>query len=450
MATLSVSELTKRKDTIFDRLAELRTKDADEGLSEDEDREVDALINEVNDIGPKIARAKSLESSVSEYEKGKQSRGRVSGIVPREQHDSRQQNDDDEPKDYRGIVRQFYKGEDMDALRRSGGKGMAGFDVGSFWDMRGVLGTEAPEQRTLAQTGDLPASYLQPQRIPGIQRGSDLFGSLRDVLNVGVTDSDSIVFFRETSFTNNAAAVGEATATADTTGTKPESALAFEEATANVKTIAHWIPITRQLLWNAPEFESYVSGRLVDGLRLEENDQLLNGDGTGQNLTGLLNTTGVQRLDNTATTGYWATDPVDAVGTENEDYERVLRARTLVSTVGRARANFIVLNPADHEKFLATKDADRQYFGQGPFSGAPIPTLWGMRVVENENIAERHALVGDGRQATVWDRMAATVTTGTIDKQFIRNMLTLLAEERVALTVFRPTAFAHVDLVGAA
>ena len=339
----------------------------------------------------------------------------------------------------------------MELLRRRDGKGMAAFNVGSFWDMRSVLGTDgAPEQRALLGTDDLSDSYLQPQRIPGIQRGADQFGSLRDVLNVGVTNSDSIVFFRETSFTNNAATVAEATATDGTTGTKAESALAFEEATANVKTIAHWIPITRQLLWNAPEFESYVSGRLVDGLRLVENDQLLNGDGTGSNLTGILETTGIQLLDNTATTGYWATDPVDAAGTDNEDMERLLRARTLIATEGRARANFIVLHPADHEKFLATKDADRRYFGQGPFSGAPIPTLWGMRVVENENIAEGNALVGDGRQATIWDRMAAVVTTGTIDKQFIRNMLTLLAEERVALTVFRPKAFAHVQLVGAA
>lgn len=446
MGTLSVTDLTRRKDEIFDRLAELRTKDADEGLTEDEDREVTSLITEANDIGPKIARARNLETFASEHEAGKQSRGRVSGKVARQSDDSRQQGEDT-PKSTRAIIRDFFGGDDMELLRQRNGKGMAGFEIGSFWDMRKVLGEDsAPEQRDIVYTGDLPADYLQPQRIPGIQRGADTFGSLRDVLNVGVTNSDSIVYFRETSFTNNAAPVAEASATDDTSGTKAESALAFEQDTATVKTIAHWIPITRQLLWNAPEFESYVSGRLVDGLRMEENDQLLNGDGTGENVTGLLNTTGVQTLNANGTDGYFDTNPVDAAGTANENYERILRARTLISTVGRARANFIVLNPADHETFLATKDADRQYFGQGPFSGAPIPTLWGMRVVENENITQGTALVGDGRQATVWDRMAATVTTGTIDKQFIRNMLTLLAEERLALTVFRPTAFAAVSL----
>src|SRR5690606_35097271 len=104
-------------------------------------------------------------------------------------------------------------------------------------------------------------------------------------------------FFRETSFTNNAAAVAEATATDGTSGLKPESALAFEEATVAVKTIAHWIPITRQILQDAAQLQTYVEQRLLDGLRLAESDQLLNGDGTGANILGLTNQSGVQVLD---------------------------------------------------------------------------------------------------------------------------------------------------------
>ena len=70
-----------------------------------------------------------------------------------------------------------------------------------------------------------------------------------------------------------------------------------------------------------------------------------------------------------------------------------------------------------------------------------------MRIIEDENLAENTALVGDGRFAAVWDRMQAQVLADTIDNQFVRNMLTLLAEERLALTVFRPTAFAKVQLI---
>jgi HK97 family phage major capsid protein len=107
----------------------------------------------------------------------------------------------------------------------------------------------------------------------------------------------------------------------------------------------------------------------------------------------------------------------------------------------------VVLNPANMEVFLSSTDGMQQYLGAGPFSGNAISNLWGLRVVEDENIAEGTALVGDGRMAAVWDRMQAQIFIDTIDDQFVRNMMTILAEERVALTVFRPAAFAEVTLV---
>ncbi|MDQ3541814.1 MAG: phage major capsid protein, partial [Chloroflexota bacterium] len=197
---------------------------------------------------------------------------------------------------------------------------------------------------------------------------------------------------------------------------------------------------------DAAQMQTYVEQRLLDGLRLRESDQLLNGSGTGANMNGLLNTTGVQNLDNTATTGYWATNPVNDNGTDNENYNRLLRAKRLIRTVGRAVASFIALNPADLEGFLNRTDAQRQYFGGGPFAGTNIPTMWGLRVVEDENLAAGMALVGDGRMAAVWDRMQAQILIDTIDDQFVRNMLTILAEERLGLTVFRPQAFARCFL----
>jgi HK97 family phage major capsid protein len=302
------------------------------------------------------------------------------------------------------------------------------------------------ELRALVYTGALPASMTQPQVIPGIFRGDDLQGTVRDVLINGQTQSDAITFFRETVFTNNAAAVAEATATTGTTGLKPESAITFEQATAPIVTIAHWIPITRQTLQDAAQMQTYVEQRLLNGLALRESNQLLNGDGTGANLTGILNTTGTQLLDNTATTGYWALNPVNDAGTDNENFNRLLRAKRLVRTTGRAQASFIVLNPADSEGFLNRTDAQRQYFGGGPYAGTNIPTIWGLRVVEDENIAAGLALVGDGRMAAVWDRMQAQILIDTIDDQFVRNMLTILAEERLGLTVFRPAAFVECQL----
>jgi HK97 family phage major capsid protein len=97
---------------------------------------------------------------------------------------------------------------------------------------------------------------------------------------------------------------------------------------------------------------------------------------------------------------------------------------------------------------LTVGNANDDYYGPGPFSGAAITNLWGLSVVESENITAGTALVGDGLMAAVVDRMDATIyTTDSHSDFFIRNILVILAEERIALPVFRPEAFAAVDLV---
>lgn len=301
------------------------------------------------------------------------------------------------------------------------------------------------EERTLVTTGVLPADYLSPVRLPGIRRPSDTFGSLRDVLTVGTLNGESLIYFQEASFTNNAAFVGEATATTGSTGLKPESAFTLEQKTASVGTIAHWIPITKQAQWAAPELRSYIDGRLLDGLQLVEDELLLLGDGTGNDPTGILEVNGIQVLDNT----YFAGAATQNAGTDAEPFDRLARARRLIMDVGRARPNFIVLNPADDELFQTVADANGHYYGGGPFSTGQPATLWGLPRVLNENMPEGQALVGDGRQAQIWDRMTARITVGLINDQFVRNMETVLAEKRVGLAVYRPSAFALVDLYAA-
>ena len=432
-------ELRERMTRSLKELGELQQK---EERSADDESRIDALLAEVNDLGPKIQRELKIAEATdtrSQYEasSGRKTPGNgqpAAGAQPTEERDTRSWG-------------QRFAESDSVTHYSGRGKGQP-FEVGSFYhpgkdEPQHRADMSPQELRTLIYSGALSADMVRPQVVPGIFRGEDLQGTLRDVLINGTTDSDAIIYIRELLFTNAAAGVAEATATAGASGLKPESALTFEQATAPVVTVAHWIPITRQAIEDAGQLQTYVEQRLLDGLRLEESDQLLNGAGT-PNLDGILNTTNVQALDNT----YFGTTPVADEGTPNENFNRILRARTLVRTVGRARANFVVLNPADMEEFLAATDANQQYMGAGPFSaGGPIGTLWGLRVVEDENIAAGTALVGDGRMAAVWDRMQAQILIDTIDDQFIRNMLTILAEERLALTVFRPAAFAVVELV---
>lgn len=434
-------ELRTKFKAATDELGALGKKDE---RSADEESRLDSLLAEVNDLGPKLEREIAIEAAGKRDFGG----GRQTDTAPTEEAQKRAEAE--KKVDRRSLGRRFVESDQFLNFRQSGGRGKSGaLDAGSFYTRHQVEhreGMEPEEVRALIQTGGLPADYILPTQVPGFFRGDDLQGTVRDVLINGTTTSDSIRFFRETAFTNAAAAVAQATSTTGATGLKPESTITFEQDSADVVTIAHWVPITRQTLEDASQIRTYVEQRLLDGLRLEESDQLLNGDGTGANMTGILNTTDIQYLDNTVTTGYWAVNPLASVGTDRENFDRILRSKTVVRTTGRARPNFAVLNPADMEGYLMTVDGNARYYGPGPFSGATLPTLWGLRVVEDENIPEGEALVGDGRMAAVWDRMQAQILIDTIDDQFVRNMLTILAEERLALTVFRPQAFAHVEL----
>lgn len=440
-----LEEMRGRLNAVASEMSALIQKDE---RTADEEGTLDTLLAEFNDLGPKVQREQELAEAARTAQKQGESRGRVAGTLPTAGAEQREQQA--AKIDRRTLGQRFVESDEFTEFVKHGGRGKSGaMDAGSFYGKHAAEhrdGMGPDEVRALIQTGTLPADYISPQIVPGFFRGDDLQGSVRDVLINGTTTSDSITFFRELAFTNAAAAVAQATATTGSTGLKPESTITFEQATAPIVTIAHWIPITRQTLQDAPQIRTYVEGRLLDGLRLEESDQLLNGSGTGANMTGLRLTTGVQYLDNTATTGYWAVNPLGSAGTARENFDRILRGKTLIRSTGRARASFVVLNPADSETYLMAVNANQDYYGAGPFSGNGVPPLWGLRVVEDENQPAGEALVGDGRMAAVWDRMQAQILVDTIDDQFIRNMLTLLAEERLGLTVFRPAAFARVEL----
>jgi HK97 family phage major capsid protein len=313
-------------------------------------------------------------------------------------------------------------------------------------DPRGFTFEVSLERRAIMGTAVLPTGYAQEQRLPGIGRLADPYGSLRDVLLVGSTNAESLRFFQEDVFTNAAAFVGESTDLTGETGQKPQSGITFTTDTATVGTIAHFIPITNQLEWVAPELRSYIDGRLMDGLQLTEDDMLLNGDGTGEDPVGILETDDIQILDNT----YFAGAATTNAGTDIEPFDRIARARRLIIDVARSRPSFIVMHPADDEEFQTLADADGHYYGGGPFDSGQPTRFWGLTRILNENMPEGKALVGDGRQAQIWDRMSARITVGLINAQFIRNQKTLLAEKRVGLAVYRPAAFALVDLYAGA
>lgn len=244
--------------------------------------------------------------------------------------------------------------------------------------------------------------------------------TIRDLLAAGRTDSAAIFYPRESGFTNSANIVSEGSL-------KPESNLTFEPVTEAVVTIAHWLRISKQMAADVPALMSYINGRLTYGLKLVEENQLLNGSGTGGNLEGIY----------TAATPY-----ANTVSLPNETDLDKIRLAILQAELAYAEVNGIILHPQNWATMELTKDTTGQYVFARPQESAQ-PRLWGRNVVSTPAMTLGRFLVGDFAQhAQIFDREDANVLISAEDRDnFVRNMLTILVEERLALAIYRPEAF---------
>lgn len=249
--------------------------------------------------------------------------------------------------------------------------------------------------------------------------------TVRALLAQGNTTSNTIEYDREKLFTNNAAPVAEG-------ALKPQSELQFEDATATVRTIAHWMRASVQILADAPAMRSIIDQRLRYGLAYVEEGQLLNGSGTGQNLLGLV----------TAATAYAA--PGGLAATSQVD---ILRLMILQAALAEFPPNGMVLNPIDWAAIEMQKDGQGRYLIGNP-QGTISPTLWGLPVVATQAMGVDKALVGAFNMAAqIFDRQDATVEVSTEDQDnFVKNKVTIRAEERLALAIYRPQAIVYGDL----
>lgn len=294
----------------------------------------------------------------------------------------------------------------------------------------GAALTREQEMKTLVTGLDNASggALILSQQLPMLDLPLRPLG-IRDVITVGQTSSDTLEYPMVTAFTNNAAPVAEATATAGTSGTKPESGFTLSRTSTTVKTIAHWIPATKRALADAGQVRTMIDNFLRYGLAEELEDQIIAGSGSGENLLGILNTPGLtaQAYDTNLLT-------------------TLRKARTKVRITGRANPTAYLMNPLDWEAIDLLQDNEGRYYYGGP-TVLGSPRVWGLPVVENEGMPQGRALVGDMRQVVLWDREQASIqVTDSHADFFIRNMVAILAEIRAALGILRPAAIVDVDL----
>jgi HK97 family phage major capsid protein len=269
--------------------------------------------------------------------------------------------------------------------------------------------------------GDL----LVPQRQGLIQPVTRRL-TVRDLIQPGQTSSTSIQYVKETGFTNSAATVGEVAGT-----TKPQSEIKFDIVSTTVTTLAHWVLATKQILSDAPQLQSYINGRLLYGLKLVEEAQLLAGGGTGTDLSGII----------TQATAFSA--PITITGATMIDN---LRLGILQTHLAELPPNGIVVHPSDWTNIELTKTDDGAYLFSNPTSIVG-PTLWGLPVVATQAMTIDKFLIGAFNSAAqIFDRWDAEVLVSTEDDtNFRKNLVTILCEERLALAIYRPEAFIYGD-----
>ncbi len=284
-------------------------------------------------------------------------------------------------------------------------------------------------ERALIAEGDAANSSLfepvaQPKRIDPLERR--IF--VRSLLSQANTTYSSVPYMQETNIAAN-----ELGANVTAQGAaKNEVALAWTPKDAPIRKITAWIPLTTEIIEDAPLLRGYIDNRILYMIRLREELEFLSGDGTGAHILGIRNTTGTQTQD--AVAGDVPATFALAVGkVENVD----------------GNATGVAMNPLDFWEAIATRHSstfDNGYGGSAPSTVGSIS--WGLPVVRSRSLERTAAIVADWRQgATVLDRSEATIEVGNQHSDFfVTNKVAVRAEERVGLAVDRPFLFVETTL----
>lgn len=263
---------------------------------------------------------------------------------------------------------------------------------------------------------------------------------IADLLGQETTSRSAVTYFVESETVNGAVA------TVAEGSEKP--LISFGDptpVTESVRKIAAVMKESDEMIDDLPWLASAIDNRGIYLVQLFEEDQLLNGNGTGTNLNGILNRTGIL-------TGQTATGEPNVA-------DAIFRAMTDISTNSPFTADGIVINPADYQTLRLAKDSNNQYYGGGFFQGQygnggvmEQPPIWGLRTVVTPAIAAGTVLVGAFRQGgSVIRRNGLSVEIANQNEDdFVNNRIAIRIEERLALAIRYPKAFAKVTVEAAA
>lgn len=238
--------------------------------------------------------------------------------------------------------------------------------------------------------------------------------------------TSAVEYLKHTGFTNNAGVVAEGAA-------KAESTFEFDLATANVVTIAHWTKITEQLAADAPAVTAYINAKMLYGLQLKVDNQIISGTGTSTQLGGFLKSGNHTDYSSAVTV---------PTGANLMDF--ALLIKTKLDTLGYP-PKVLLLNPEDWAGLALLKDAQKRYLLGGP-AGVTTKSLWGLPVETSASVPSGKYIMADfALGSTIYDRQEVALEIDREGDDFRKNLLTIRVERRLGLGVEDAAAIAGGD-----
>ncbi|CAB4136406.1 major_cap_HK97, phage major capsid protein, HK97 family [uncultured Caudovirales phage] len=189
-------------------------------------------------------------------------------------------------------------------------------------------------------------------------------------------------------------------------------------AEASVKKVTAFIKVTKEMLDDIALLRSEIDQELTELINLKMDDQLLNGDGSGANLVGI--------LENATP---WAGGSFIGAIPSPTKWD-VLRTAINQVRVNLFEPNYIVMHPTDVTAMELSKDSTGQYI-MPPFASVDGTIVSGIRVVANTGVTIDKFLVGDFTKSGVRFKEGLTINVGYENDDFTKNLVTILAEARL-------------------
>lgn len=296
----------------------------------------------------------------------------------------------------------------------------------SAWNFSALLDLGAT---TLTESAGSGGALALPDVRPGIVPGPQPPVVVANLFAPGTTTATAITYLREKTFTNAAAPVLEG-------GTKPESALVFESVTDPLRKIAHWLPATDEILEDVDQLTAYIDARLRGGVQLVEDHQLLHGTGVAPELLGLLTRTDLA--------------PPLTAGAGESAADAIARQIAAVQTLSQLVCDGVILNPSDYLLMSLVKTSTGEYLSSGPFQAPITPVLWGRSLALSPECPSGTAIVGAFKAAAQLFRHGNGLRVEASNSHqdfFIKNLVAIRAEERLALAVYKPLGIGTVSFV---